>query len=117
MPTFPTGTPSYLGFTASHTLLADTHAAQHNQEQADIIALANKVGTGASTPTSTTVLTGSGVGTSSWSQVNLTTMVSGVLPVANGGTGTTSTTGSGSVVFATSPTLSSPTLTTPTIAS
>src|ERR1700747_930380 len=63
---FPTGTPSYLGFTASHTLLADTHAAQHNQEQADIIGLANKVGTGASTPTSGTVLAGNGVGTSAW---------------------------------------------------
>lgn len=132
MSTFPTSIPSYLGFTAGHTLLVDIHAAQHNQEQADIIALANKVGTGASTPATGLVLTASGTGTSSWSQVNLTTMVSGVLPVANGGTGTTSTTGTGAVVFASSPTitnptesggtyntatLNSPTIITPTIAS
>ena len=84
---FPGSIPSYLGFTASHTLLADTHAAQHNQEQADIIALATKMGTGASTPAAGQVLTATGTGTSSWSEVNLTTMVSGVLPVANGGTG------------------------------
>lgn len=38
------------------------------------------------------------------------------LPIASGGTGVTSSTGSGAVVFATSPTLASPTLTTPTIA-
>src|SRR5438876_629467 len=105
---FPTGTPSYTGFTAGHTLAADAHAAQHNQEQADIIALANKVGTGASTPASGNVLTASGTGTSSWSQVNLTTMVSGVLPVANGGTGVSSSTGTGAIVLGTSPTISSP---------
>lgn len=106
MATFPTSIPSYLGFTAGHTLAVDTHAAQHNQEQADITALATKVGTGASTPTSGLVLTASGTGTSAWSPVNLTTMVSGVLPIANGGTGTTSTTGTGSVVYSTGPTIS-----------
>ena len=37
------------------------------------------------------------------------------LPVASGGTGTTTSTGSGSVVLATSPTISSPTLTTPAL--
>ena len=39
----------------------------------------------------------------------------GVLPVIAGGTGSTTSTGSGSVVLATSPTLATPTLTTPTI--
>lgn len=122
MSTFPTSRPAYTGFTPGHTLLTDVHASQHNLEQADIGALSDKVGLGASTPTSGNVLTASGAGTSSWSQVNLTTMVSGVLPIANGGTGTTATTGTGSVVFEISPTISganltnSPTLTTPTIA-
>lgn len=43
----------------------------------------------------------------------LTTGVTGVLPVANGGTNTTTATGSGSVVLATSPTLVTPALGTP----
>jgi hypothetical protein len=115
MSTFPTAIPSYLGFTATHTLAADSHAAQHNQAQADITAIATKIGTGASTPTSNKLLRGNGTGTSAWSQAELTTDVSGVLPVANGGNGTTSTTGSGSAVFAISPTITTPVLTTPTI--
>jgi hypothetical protein len=45
----------------------------------------------------------------------LTTGVTGTLPVANGGTGVTTSTGSGAVVLGTGPTISSPTLTTPTI--
>jgi len=40
--------------------------------------------------------------------------VTGTLPVANGGTGTTTSTGSGSVVLSTSPSLTSPVLGTPT---
>ena len=39
----------------------------------------------------------------------------GTLPVINGGTGSTTSTGSGAVVLATSPTLTSPTLTTPAL--
>jgi len=49
------------------------------------------------------------------SGVSLTTQVTGTLPVANGGTGVTSSTGSDAVVLATSPTLTSPTLTSPTL--
>jgi len=45
--------------------------------------------------------------------LSLTTGVTGTLPVANGGTGTTSSTGSGAVVLATSPTLVTPALGTP----
>lgn len=48
------------------------------------------------------------------SGVSLTTQVSGTLPVANGGTGGTTSTGSGAVVLATSPTLVTPILGTPT---
>lgn len=47
------------------------------------------------------------------SGVDLTTQVTGTLPVANGGTGVTSSTGSGSVVLSTSPTLVTPVLDTP----
>ena len=46
--------------------------------------------------------------------VNLSTQVTGTLPVANGGTGVTTSTGSGSVVLSTSPTLTTPVLGTPT---
>jgi hypothetical protein len=45
----------------------------------------------------------------------LTTGVTGTLPVANGGTGVTSATGTGSVVLSNSPTLVTPTLVTPTL--
>jgi hypothetical protein len=48
------------------------------------------------------------------SNVSLTTQVTGTLPVANGGTGVTSSTGTGSVVLSTSPSLTTPVLGTPT---
>jgi hypothetical protein len=48
------------------------------------------------------------------SGVNLTSQVTGTLPVANGGTGVTTSTGSGSNVLSTSPTLVTPILGTPT---
>ena len=46
--------------------------------------------------------------------VNLASQVSGTLPVANGGTGVTSSTGTGSVVLSTAPSLTTPVLGTPT---
>lgn len=52
----------------------------------------------------------------SWGKIGLTTHVSGTLPVANGGTGATTSTGSGAVVLATSPTLVTPSLGTPSAA-
>lgn len=119
---YPGAIPSYAGFTSSHTLAADNHAAQSNAGQADIIALATKVGTGASTPTSGLLLRGSGTGTSAWAQAGLATDVSGVLPQVNGGTGQVSLTAlpllnpaiTGTVSGGA--TYSSPILTTPTIA-
>jgi len=56
--------------------------------------------------------------TSLWEQntVSLTAGVNGTLPVANGGTGVTTSTGSGNVVLSTSPTLVTPVLGTPTSA-
>ena len=56
-----------------------------------------------------------GVGVApSYGKIGLTTHVSGTLPVANGGTGVTTSTGSGNVVLSTSPTLVTPILGTPT---
>lgn len=56
-----------------------------------------------------------GVGVApSYGKIGLTTHVSGTLPVANGGTGVTTSTGSGNVVLSTSPTLVTPVLGTPT---
>jgi hypothetical protein len=49
------------------------------------------------------------------SGVSLTTQVSGTLPVLNGGTGVTSSTGSGNVVLSSSPSLSSPTFSSPVL--
>ena len=48
------------------------------------------------------------------SGVSLTTQVTGTLPVLNGGTGVTTSTGTGNVVLSTSPTLVTPILGTPT---
>lgn len=128
---FPTSLPSYAGFTSSHTLAADNHAAQSNQEQTDILGIATKMGTGASVPSSGVVLRGNGAGTSTWDTVHLSSDVQGTLGTGNGGTGITSLgagvatflgtpssanlasavsdeTGSGSLVFGVSPTLTTP---------
>lgn len=84
---FPGALPFYTAPTAGETLQAGGHTALHIAEETDILAIATKIGTGASTPTSGLVLRGNGAGTSTWGQVVLTTDVTGVLPVLNGGTG------------------------------
>lgn len=110
-----------------------THSALHDSEILAIQALETKLGTGASTATASTVLRGTGTGTTGFGQVNLSTDVTGTLPISTGisglGTGVatflgtptsanlatalTDETGSGSAVFATSPTLITPALGTP----
>lgn len=60
--------------------------------------------------TTSTVLHGNASGDPSFSAVSLTSDVSGTLPVASGGTGQTSSTGSGAVVLANTPTLITPVL-------
>ena len=60
------------------------------------------------------VLLSGGVGGSpSYGKVDLTAAVTGTLPVANGGTGVTTSTGTGSVVLSNSPVLTTPNLGTP----
>jgi hypothetical protein len=52
----------------------------------------------------------------SWDQIDISTGdITGILPVLNGGTGVTTSTGSGNNVLSTSPTLTTPILTTPSI--
>ncbi len=77
----------------------------------------------ADTTTSLAKLAGAAVGNAlisggvasapSYGKIGLATHVSGTLPVANGGTGVTSSTGTGSVVLSDSPTLVTPALGTP----
>jgi hypothetical protein len=60
------------------------------------------------------VLLSGGIGSApSYGKVDLTAAVTGTLPVANGGTGTTTSTGTGSVVLSNSPVLVTPNLGTP----
>ena len=68
------------------------------------------------TLTGTVTSTGSLTLGGTLSGVNLATQVTGTLPVANGGTGVTTSTGSGNNVLSTSPTLVTPILGTPTSA-
>lgn len=130
MANFPGSLPNIPTSTSSQFLSAAGgigHTALHNLINGEVLALATKIGTGSSIPSNNTFLRGTGSGTSAWSQVALTTDVTGVLPVANGGTGQDSLTGltlpssilanptiSGTV--AGGATYTSPVLTIPTIA-
>lgn len=97
------------------------HTALHNQVSTAIIALETKVGTGASTPIAGDVLTSTSNGTSVWAATgtgnvsNTGTPTSGQIAQWTGATVIQglSTTGSGNVVLATSPTLVTPALGTP----
>ena len=60
--------------------------------------------------TGTLPIANGGTGTTSTTFTNLTTNVTGTLPVANGGTGVTTSTGTTAVVLSTSPTLVTPVL-------
>ena len=71
------------------------HSNLHGTTDTAVVAIETKVGTGASTPTASNVLRGSGTGTSAWAKVALATDISGTLPVGNGGTGQTTLTDGG----------------------
>lgn len=68
--TFPTFVPSYTVTagpdTANNTSGGIGISGLFNAQIIDITALSSKIGTGASTPTNNTVLTGNGTGTSTW---------------------------------------------------
>ena len=92
MAVFPGAIPTFAGFTSTHTLAEDNHAAQHNLEQAEMVQIATKLGTGSSTPSVGTILKGTGPGTSAWQALDMSTDLTGTLPVNRGGTGQTTLT-------------------------
>jgi hypothetical protein len=65
--------------------------------------------------TTTTVLHGNAAGAPTFGAVSLTADVSGILPVANGGTGVTTSTGTGAVVLGTGPTITGATVSSSTV--
>lgn len=75
-----------------------SHAGLHDNENAGIIAAQTKIGTGASTPVASTFLFGTGTGTSAWTAPTSAQVAAAV----------SDETGSGSLVFATTPTLVTP---------
>ncbi len=89
MSLFPGALPVAGTADPNSTLAAAGHTALHNNDRDEIRALATKMGIGSATPAAGLVLRGNGSGTSAWGQVVLTTDITGILPVANGGTGTT----------------------------
>uniref|UniRef100_A0A6M3IIK2 Tail protein n=1 Tax=viral metagenome TaxID=1070528 RepID=A0A6M3IIK2_9ZZZZ len=82
---FPTSLDSFSTKTSGQ-VVAESHV---NDLQTAIVSTETKIGTGASTATANKVFRGTGTGTSAWAQVALTTDVTGVLPLANGGSATT----------------------------
>lgn len=112
---YPTAIPSYTDTNGSEVLgtagggvglsaILDVYGV-------DITGVATKIGTGSSTPTAGKVLRASGTGTSVWGAVDVTADITGILPIANGGTGQVNLTS----LSLTTPTLTSPTITNPTI--
>lgn len=75
-----------------------SHAGLHGLENTAIIAVETKLGTGASTPTANTIMFGTGSGTSAWTQLTSAQLLASL----------TDETGTGSVVFANTPTLITP---------
>jgi len=117
MGVYPGALPAAGAAVPTATLVAAGHTALHNTDRDEIRAIATKLGLVASVPSVGTVLRGTGAGESQWGQVVLSTDVTGVLPQANGGTGTNLATGTGKAVYQDAPTLNTPTLTSPTVTS
>lgn len=83
---------------ASDKTNSPTHAGLHGAVNTAVIAVETKLGIGASTPVANTLLFGNGTGTSAWTAITS----------ANLRATLTDETGTGSAVFATSPTLTTP---------
>jgi hypothetical protein len=75
-----------------------SHTGLHAAENAAIIAVETKLGTGSSTPVISTLLFGTGTGTSAWTQLTSSQLAASL----------SDETGTGSAVFATTPTLITP---------
>jgi hypothetical protein len=84
--------------TSSSTQASPDHASLHSNANDAIKALEAKVGTGASTPVVSTLLFGTGTGTSAWTQLTSAQLAATL----------SDETGTGSAVFATTPTLVTP---------
>lgn len=93
---YPTALDTYTDPASSNKLNNPSHSVQHQNHNDSVEAIEAKLGTGASTPTSGKVLRATGTGTSVWGAADVTTDITGTLPVTNGGTGrATSTTAYG----------------------
>jgi len=111
---FPGSLDTFTNPTSTDPVTSPSHADQHADANDAIEAVEAKVGTGATTPTSGDILLGDGVGTSAWTALG--TGVSTFLQTpssANLLAAVTDETGTGALVFATSPTLVTPALGTP----
>lgn len=71
MASFPTSLPSFTNPTATDYLNSPAHATQHGSANDELVAVATKIGTGASTPTDGTYLKGNGIGTSAWTSLTI----------------------------------------------
>ena len=69
MSNFPGSAPSFSNPSGSDYLNSPAHATQHANENDEIVAIAAKAGTGASTPIVNTYFKGSGTGTSAWTTI------------------------------------------------
>lgn len=107
---YPTTAPSYTLPDPSKTLDQDNHTQRHTQEEADIVALAGKLGVNASLPSSGKVLRATGSGASDWGQLDLSTDVASFTSAVLRGL-LSDETGTGAAMFATAPTFSNPSIT------
>jgi hypothetical protein len=84
---YPGALDNFTNPAATDLVTAPSHSQQHSDVNDAVEALEAKVGTGSSTPSAGKVLRANGTGSSAWGAVDLTTDVTSVLPIANGGTG------------------------------
>lgn len=107
MASFPTSLVTPTDPTSGNFLSSPSHSQQHQSHNGEIVAVETKIGTGSSTPSSGKVLRATGTGTSSWSQLDVTTDVASFTS-ANLRTLLSDETGTGAAVFGTSPTVATP---------
>lgn len=95
--------------TATSKTNSPSHSNLHTSENDAIKAVEAKIGTGSSTPTSGRLLRGNGTGTSAWAQLAMSTDVAAFTSSDLRGV-VSDETGTGSLVFGTSPTIVTPTI-------